>query len=316
MSFAQSYQPFLFVLIAFGLFPIIYNTRTKQFESSKICSTYAIIFNIFLISFIIILFGFRIANSLNELNQIYVLVNLVQSMVCQVMQVSMIASCLWTSGAHVRFLNDILQLDRKINLILRRKAINDHSFMHRHVLETISFFTAYLLLMIYLDRSIHHLEQYWYNIAWKKTLYERVSIQLMAILHIRFCALLLTRRLRLVILELEHVNAMKSRQYSAFITELFNDLCELKDRFEPIFGSAILMNSVQDLLTGIVVVYMTIVNILDQHDPRLFGFTILIFAEIILKQAMYSSAVNELNNQAQKLRIVKRWHTNYLQVSL
>lgn len=147
MSFAQSYQPFLFVLIAFGLYPIIYNTRTKQFESSKICSAYAIIFNISLISFIIIIFAFRISSSLNELNQIYVLVNLVQSMISQVMQVSMITSCLWTSRAHVRFLNDILLLDRKINLVLRRKAISDHSFMHRHVLETVSFFTAYLLLV-------------------------------------------------------------------------------------------------------------------------------------------------------------------------
>lgn len=304
MSVAQSYQPLLFVLIAFGIYPIIYNTKTKQFETSKICLGYAIVFNTFTASFIFILFGFRIANSLNELNQIYVLVNLLQSMICHVIQILMVAACLCTSSVHVRFLNDILQLDRKINLTLRRKATNDVTFVQRHVLETGCFIIAYVLLVVYLENQIHHLETYWFHIAWKRTIIMRLCVQMLPALHIRFCAKLISRRLRVVNLELERGNMMECRRmYSVALLQLYKDLCAFKDRFERIFGFVTLLDFTHELVVSIVMVYMTIIY--DLYELRLFRMTILMFALVISKHTMHVSAVIELNNQAQKVRIMK-----------
>lgn len=313
MSFAQSYQPLFFVLVAVGVYPIIFNTHTNLFKRPKLCLAYTIILIIFITLLLIVLIGFRTAHNLNEPNRIHMLSNLLQSMINEVMQVLMVTCCLWNSRAHVRFLNDILKLDRKINSILRRTAINEHIFMQRHVLETISFFIAYLVILIYVDHAIHHFEPYWFNIAWKNTCLQRISVQLMPVLHIRFCALLLRNRLRVVVLELEKVNVIRWSYYSS-VMKLFVDLDELKDRFEGIFGFVILTNSIHDLLTGTVLVYMSIVNVLEQNEPQLLCFTILMFVLIISKQAMYVSAVNELSKQAQKLRIVNTRNSNPLQM--
>lgn len=316
MSFAQSYQPVLLVLIAFGLYPIIYNTKTKLFESSRISLAYAIVFNISLTSFTVILFGYRIADSLDELNQIYVLVNLLQSMICSVIQISMVTACLCFSSAHVGFLNDILEWDRKINLILRRNAIDDESFVQRHVLETFSFIIAYLLVVVCLDHQIHHIQTYWFYIAWKRTIIVRLCVQILPGLHIRFCAKLITRRLRVVILELKRVNVMECRRmyYNSALMQFYTDLYEFKDRFERIFGFGILLDHTHELLTAAVMVYMTIMYALELSEPRLFWLTILMFGLSISRQAMHFSAVNELSNQDQKLPITKTRNSNYMQL--
>lgn len=313
MSFAQSYQPFLFVLTAFGLYPIIFNTHTKQFQRSKLCLAYTIILNCSLISVIIVLIGFRAVHNQNEPNKIHMLSNLLQSAINEVMTVSMIMCCVWSSRSHVRFLNDILKLDQKINSILQRTAINDQIFMKRHTLETISFFIAYLLVIFLVDHKIHHFEPHWFNVAWKQISRQRVTVQFMPVLHVRFCALLLRNRLRVVTLELEKVIKDPPMYYST-VMQLFDDLCELKVRFERLFGFIILTNAMHDLLTGTVLVYMSIVNVLERNEPQLFLLTIFMFVLIISKQAMYVSAVNELSKQAQKLRIDLTWNSKTLQM--
>lgn len=315
MSFAQTYHLFLIALMAFGIYPIIFNTHTKLFKRSKLCLIYVIILNISITALLIVIIGFRTAHNLYEPNKIHMLSNLLQSSINEVMQVSMITYCLWTSRDHVQFLNDILKLDQKINSTLQRTAINDQSFMKRHILETISFFIAYLLVLYFVDRTIHKFEPHWFNIAWKKISSQRVAVQLMPVLHIRFCALLLRNRLRIVSLELHKVNVIKFPQmYYSAVMQLFDDLCELKCRFERIFGFVILTNAMHDLLTGTVLVYMSIVNVLEQNEPQLFLLSISMFILIISKQAMYVSPVNELNENAQKLRIVQTWNTNFVRL--
>lgn len=172
-----------------------------------------------------------------------------------------------------------------------------------------------MLLTTYLDNQIHHIETKWFYVAWKILIPVRLCVQAMPALHIRFCAKLITHRLRVVTMELERINVMGCRRmYYDAVMQLYKDLCEFKDRLGRIFGFGILMDSMHDLLTATVMVYMTIMKALESYEPRLFWLTILMFVLVISKQTMQVSAVTELCNQAQKLQITKTRNSKYMQL--
>lgn len=146
---------------------------------------------------------------------------------------------------------------------------------------------------------VHTLKPFWYNYAWKKLADVLLVLQNLPALHFRNCALLLRRRLDLVIEKIATIqNLSANRTMVTYeLLCLYCELCQLIVRLEKIFGFIILLNVIIDLLVTTVSIYMIILYALGPRNPELLWISILTIVLPISKYAMIVSPLDDLGNQ-------------------
>lgn len=167
---------------------------------------------------------------------------------------------------HASFLNNIVRLDRKLATLMQNmKSVNfvDNNRMYfgQMLVHTFGYSAIYLTIMIWGDSMTFDLIPLWHNELFKLVGIVFMTSRCMVAMHMRWCAILL-RRQRSIINDLM---AQSNGQAYPILMAAMKDVNDLKRSFQQIFGFAIALNTFNDFMLIVVLVYMSLMYVLTSR---------------------------------------------------
>lgn len=285
-------------MLIFGVSPLVIrsSTGTNKIFAHRWAIAYAIFFNTILATITALLFICRFQPNDLSYKQIPAMANLLQGSTCAILHFILIACCLLYRERQITFFNDIVAFDTKLLQYLRTTIVDERSVVLGTSALHFLFSFGTLATILSFGDVVHFFKPYWYNWLWFRVFACMLAVQCLVLLHVRFGAMLLTKRFHRICRQLFETDSDDGERICRLL-ELANDLNVLNSDFENCFGLVILVNTIIDLLVLTVSIYMTILYALETKRMTAFGMTVMVFALPIAKESMFVSAVNGLGNQ-------------------
>lgn len=274
MSFLIKYKPFLIVYFLFGLCPFLVATSTGRIRYTKLSIFYNFIF-FTTILLLLLKVNYEITSNIFRTSHIdfHVIVSRSQSIMSMFVYGSLAINFLFKYKAHANLLNGIVNLDNQIAKlcgITNSAAINLSSFYVCHSAATL-FVTFMLLLFLLIPPAatttgddFDQLSLLLYGLQCLILLSSYLMVS-----HICGCALILQRRFHVILkywdLILKNVEQNGQQQFMADTLNAVEQFFRLKIQFEKVFGFAMLLFVLLDVMLLIVIVYMYILFVIMRN---------------------------------------------------
>lgn len=307
MSYLLPYRPYLYFMLTLGFCPFTVCSTTKKAHLNRLALAYSIILLFINLSTTVILFIWRIQTTYETLFQIRKMANFIQGLLCAVLHFLLTLSCLANWRQHCTLLNDLVDMETKIQSLLLPSYIEDPRFITKTIGKHILFVGSYCALNGYIDALVNELKPLWHNVVWIRTSNIMIGLTCLVLMHIRFVALMLSRCYASICGQLMMAD---SRQTGSLLAVL-QRLARLQTSFQQCFGFFIMLNCIFDLVMLTVTMFMTLLF------AESILLTTLMFGLPIAKQAMFIWVVDDFGKQVY-LRIIEFFftHTNLLQAEV
>lgn len=274
MSFLIKYKPFLIVYFLFGLCPFFVATSTGRIRYTKLSISYNFIF-FTTILLLLLKVNYEITSNIFRTSRIdfHVIVSRSQSIMSMFIYGSLAINFLFNYKAHANLLNGIVNLDNQIAVlcgITNSTATNSSSFYVCHSAATL-FVTFMLLIFLLIPPAtcttcddFDQLSLLLYGLQCLILLSSYLMVS-----HICGCALILQRRFHVILkywdLILKNVEQNRQQQFMAETFNAVEQFFRLKIQFEKVFGFAMLLFVLMDVMLLIVIIYMYILFVIMRN---------------------------------------------------